>query len=169
MRGRLWIALLLLAAMPPASCAIGPPPVPASFAIEYQTGSIPPPFNYGYVLTGTFEGDDLAVRYDLTYRFREGMTDEELAAQGYSRTDDIHWQGVLSGSESAAWRSLGGTTRLGPLPTQLPGGDSFVVTIRFVDGRELVGLPVRRSEWEALIDRVDKQARAETGNLRPSR
>jgi hypothetical protein len=164
-----WSALVLVA-VAQVSCAIVPPPVPESFAVEYETGSIPPPFNYTYTLTGTFEGEKgeaLAVHYDLEYRFREGMTEEELTAEGYSANDDIRWQATLDGPDVGVRRGLATDAHLGPAPPAQPGGDSLTVTIRYTDGREIAGVPDDLEEWQRATAEIDRQARAETGNPRP--
>ena len=94
-------AALLVPILALVTCA-GPSRVPASVAVDYATGSIPPPFNHTFALSGHFEGSDLVVRYEVQYLFREGMSSEDLAAQGYSEDDDLLWEGRLTGADADA-------------------------------------------------------------------
>jgi hypothetical protein len=156
-----------------AACSSTPPatptPVPlkGSFEASYNTGSVPPPFNYSQLVEGTFEPDALAVHYTLTYNFRDALTPQEITAQGYSDTDDIDWSGRLTGKAFEDWRALIVATRIGPIPPTLPGADSFTVVLRAEGKPEDVGSPENRDAWMQLISALDKQARAETNNLRP--
>ena len=90
------------AGRPSASAAVGP----ASFTIEYRTGSIPPPYNYTYRLTGRFEDAQLVASYVLTYQYRGGMTTAQLESQGYSGRDDLSWTGRITGDAVEQWRIL---------------------------------------------------------------
>jgi hypothetical protein len=163
---------LLLGGLSPFVLILGcvvPEVEPTRFSVEYATGSIPPPFNHIYTLSGMFEGSDLAVRYELRYRFREGMTAAELAEQGYSEDDDIVWEGRLTPIQAQAWRSLIAETRVGPSDPPMPGSDSFLVAIEFTNSSQANGLPNDRERWEAMVDAIDRHAHAETGAPRPSR
>jgi hypothetical protein len=140
---------------------------PTAFTITYFTGSIPPPYNHMYTLDGTFEDGQLAIRYALTYRYREGMTAAELASRGYSDHDDIEWSGRLTGAAVEQWRTLLRAARLGAPPTPLLGSDSFAMTIRNSSGATQNGVPADRTPWLAVIAAIDQQARLETRNPRP--
>lgn len=147
----------------PASAAVAP----AAFTIDYRTGSIPPPYNYAYRLTGRFEDAQLAVSYVLTYRYRDGMTRARLESEGYSDRDDLSWTGAITGEALAQWRVILRDTQLRPPPTGLIGGDSFTVSIVDSAGGEHSGEPPNRGAWQVLIAAIDQQARREAGNPRP--
>ena len=151
------------AGRPSASAAVGP----ASFTIEYRTGSIPPPYNYTYRLTGRFEDELLVVSYVLTYQYRGSMTKAQLESQGYSERDDLSWTGRITGDAVEQWRILLRDPQLRPPPTGLVGGDSFTVSVVDSTGAEQTGEPPDRGAWQPLIAAIDQQARTETNNPRP--
>ena len=97
------------------------------------------------------------------------MTPDELAAQGYSENADLTWQGQLTGADAEAWRTTIAESPIGPIPPQLPGSDTFVVTIDHTDGTQTNGSPEDRDRWMALVDAIDQRARAETGHPRSER
>ncbi len=160
--------IALTGALVVAACTQGAAPAPAtpspaasahaqSFEVDYDSGSIPPPANDQYLLTGSFSSDGatLAVHYLLTY--------------SSSAKDDIDWSGTLTGDSAARWQTLVGGTVLGPIPPLLPGSPSFTVTITpYQGGSSGGGVPTNRDAWQALIDAVDQQARAELGKPRSS-
>lgn len=136
------------------------------FSVGYETGSVPPPFNYKYELDGTFAGDALNVSYVLTYQFRDVLTPAEITSEGYTAHDDISWTGHLAGQALDTWRTLLTHTHLGPIPPLAPGAGSFTVTLVPLVGDDQVGVPENRDEWQTAITALDKQARAETGATR---
>ena len=160
------VASLLVVSTTIVGCTSAPAPDPTGFTVEYETGSIPPPFNHAYVLTGTFEDGALSVAYELTYRFREGMTEDELAERGYSEEDDVRWSGRLTGGAVDEWRALARDARLSPPPEPPPGSDSFIVTLTYTSAPTVNGVPEARDEWERRVAEIDRRAREETGNPR---
>lgn len=170
------LPVLLAATVLAAACTSTPAPITiptatapvssaAGFEVQFQTGSIPPPFNYIYQLQVAFNADAMEVTYQVQYQFRDGMSDAELAAQGYSKNDDVDWTGHIVGEDVARWRAVLAVP-LGPIPPQLPGSDSFTATIHYDDGPDEFGVPTNRADWQVLIDAIDRQARTETGNPR---
>jgi hypothetical protein len=162
--------LVLLATTGACAATTAPSPTPpfSSFSVGFETGSVPPPFNYTYTLDGAFQPDALSVHYVLKYRFRDQATPDEITSQGYTTHDDIDWNGRLTGPAMDTWRTLLSTTTLGPIPPLAPGSDSFTVTLTPHSGDEQVGVPVNRDAWQTAITAVDKQARTETGATRTS-
>jgi hypothetical protein len=150
-----------------AGCS-APPAAERSFRIEYATGAIPPPYNYQYVVEATFTSAGVEVAYSLAYPYREGMSDEELQTQGYSRDDAIEWQGEFGPDVAAAWRELARSAVLVDPAARPPGADSLVVRIDRTDGSSLAGVPPERDEWVAVAAAVDAAARGELGSARPA-
>lgn len=163
------LATLVLAVMLSActaGSAASPTPAYQSFSVGFETGSVPPPFNYTYTLDGTFQPDGLSVHYVLTYRFRDQATQDEILSQGYTNHDDIDWNGHLTGQSFNTWVALIAATKLGPIPPLAPGADSFNVSLMPPTGDPDVGVPENRDAWQTAITAVDKQARTETGATR---
>jgi hypothetical protein len=141
----------------------------AGFSVEYSTGSIPPPGNYTYRIEGVpVEDGGLTLDYALTYRHREDMTDEELAARGYGPNDDLTWTTTINGAQADAWLDLAAQAELRDAES-LPGGDSMQITVRLRSGSERSGSPTERDAWEALADALDLDARAALDHPRPGR
>ena len=160
--------VVLLAALAACNAAPQASPTPPfrGFSVGFETGSVPPPFNYTYTLDGTFQPAGLSVHYVLQYRFRDQATPDEITSQGYTTHDDIDWTGLLTGQTLDTWRSLVAATQLGPIPPLAPGSDSFSVSLTPQTGDVQVGVPVNRDAWQTAITAVDKQARRETGATR---
>lgn len=159
------IAVLLLAVLSSVAGCTSRPATPTGFILEYQTGSIPPPFNNTYRIDGTFVDGGLDVHYRLTYRFREGMSEAELRDDGYSLDDDLDWTGRLDGDEASVWRDLVGRSRVDVPSPPPPGSDTMTLTIRDAGG-ERTGTPGNDAEWRALAADLDRQAREELGHPR---
>lgn len=153
---------------PAPSSTAAPSLVFSGFSVGFDTGSVPPPFNYTYSLDGTFAADALSVHYLLTYQFRDEVTSSEITSNGYTAHDDINWTGKLTGADLDTWRTLTAQTTLGPIPPLVPGAESFSVTLTPSTGEPQVGVPVNRDPWQAAITAIDKQARAATGATRTS-
>lgn len=149
-----------------ATTAASPTPAYHGFSVGFETGSVPPPFNYTYTLDGIFQPDGLSVHYVLKYRFRDQATKAEITSQGYTTHDDIDWTGQLTGQALETWRTLIAATKLGPIPPLAPGADSFNVSLAPPTGDPDVGVPENRDAWQSAITAVDKQARAATGATR---
>ncbi len=156
------VALALLACVVLAACETPPTPAAShlSFTVVYDSGSIPPPANHSYLLSGEFRPDgSLALSYTLTYRYRQGMTDQQLAAAGYSSHDDIFWSGTLTPADAASWRTLVGETHVTPPPTNPPpGSDTFLVALIRSDVTD-EGVPQNRTDWEARITALTSMLR----------
>lgn len=165
-----WLAygvslMVLLSACAPAQGADNV----TSFVLEYATGSIPPPYNYGYRIEGRRQGDRLDLMYALTYRHRDGISAEELAEKGYSSADDIEWSTSMTGDGSRAWLEAAARSepRAGAQP-QAPGSDSIQLTVSFTDGSQRSGEPTNRKVLQELASGLDRQARAAIGHPRAS-
>lgn len=137
--------------------------------VEYVSGSVGPPHAYSYEVHAVDDDDDgIEVSYSLTYEGREGISGEELAAQGYSSDDDIAWTTVLTDDDRVAW--LSAARELSPEP-EVAGIDTYVgaevtVTVTYLDG-DTVSETLRDFEtWKALVMELDRQARDALGHHR---
>lgn len=140
------------------------------FVLEYATGSIPPPFNHAYRIEGTVQGDELDLSYELTYRYREGMSDEELVEDGYSSTDDLEWSTTLTGEERQAWLdAAAGADPRTDAEAPPPGADSIEITVDFADESQRAGQPSNRGELEELASALDRRARVALDHPREGR
>ncbi len=63
--------------------------------IDYDSGSIPPPFSHHFKLRLSFEKNFLNTSLDMHYTHREELSDEEILDEGFTLEDDHHWVGEL--------------------------------------------------------------------------
>ncbi|MFA0963585.1 hypothetical protein AB9P05_17405 [Roseivirga sp. BDSF3-8] len=68
------------------------------FEAVYHTGSIPPPYNYEYRIQLSFAGKgEIKTNYELNYRFRDELTEQEITEEGFTADDDFAWNGKIPG------------------------------------------------------------------------
>lgn len=66
------------------------------FEAVYHNGTTPPPYNYEYRLQLSLAGrGDIKTKYDLVYRFRDELTEEEIMEEGFTADDDYSWEGRI--------------------------------------------------------------------------
>ncbi len=63
---------------------------------------IPPPYAHAYKISLSKSKSkenknitELKVNFEIEYIFRDGLSNEEILAEGFSENDDYHWEGVL--------------------------------------------------------------------------
>ncbi len=67
---------------------------------------VPPPYAHAYKISLSKSNSkenknitenitELKVNFEIEYIFREGLSNEEILAEGFSENDDYHWEGVL--------------------------------------------------------------------------
>lgn len=132
-------------------------------SFQYNTGPIPPPFCYKYLLevsignTGKVHG-----KLKLEYFDREDLTEEEIFDEGFSLEDDYHWEGVLPGAwgaeikkkiESASWKKK---------LIANEDGSEFLVKLDHGGKSELLQ-PADSRDWEIFSQEI-MQAIFELGN-----
>jgi hypothetical protein len=57
--------------------------------INYTTNQVPPPYAHEYSLNIAFNGKNLEVGFELNYIHRDDISQEEIAAEGFSENDDF--------------------------------------------------------------------------------
>ncbi|HUG48485.1 MAG TPA: hypothetical protein VMP67_08745 [Candidatus Limnocylindria bacterium] len=157
----LLVALLL-------GCGTTVPSGPVSFSIDYATGSIPPPYNHHYAIDVEFTDDGAQVTYQLEYRYRESLTEEELLEAGYGPDDDIRWSGTFPPAVAEEWLAVARSGTLTGSAEPAPGSDTLLVRVTHSDNLSRAGAPTEREPWEDIARQVDGTARRELGVERPS-
>ncbi|MCH7402192.1 hypothetical protein ACFOUP_18705 [Belliella kenyensis] len=74
--------------------------------IDFESGSIPPPFSHRFKLKLNFEKNFLNTSLDMEYTHREELTDEEILNEGFTLEDDYHWKGELHNAWVAPIKKL---------------------------------------------------------------
>lgn len=64
--------------------------------LSYQTQHLPPPFAYAVVIVFNKSDNKTSVTFNLEYLDRASVSDDELRAEGFSRSDDLSWSGELN-------------------------------------------------------------------------
>lgn len=162
------LVLALLAALLTAACGdddegaeTASEPVAAgatTMHVEYDSGSIPPPYNHEAVLDLRLEAAHVEGDYRLTYRYRDAADTQPADAD-----DDVAWSGALEGTAADQARSLAAAPGLNGKEPEGVGGSSVVVLVDGVDGRRVEGVPGDADAWRALLCAVDGQARQALG------
>ncbi|MFN3802421.1 hypothetical protein [Belliella pelovolcani] len=74
--------------------------------IDFDSGSIPPPFSHRFKLKLNFEKNFLNTAVDMEYTHREELTEEEILNEGFTLDDDYHWVGELHNAWVAPIKKL---------------------------------------------------------------
>lgn len=156
--------LALLAALPTAACgddgeaddtpASTAAAGPTTMHVEFDSGSIAPPYNHEAVLDLRLEEAHVEGKYRLTYRYRDALETQEAGAD-----EDVAWSGALEGGVAEQARTLAASPGLGGAEPEGVGGSSWRIVVDGGDGRHVVGVPEDEAAWTALLCAVDAQAR----------
>ncbi len=65
--------------------------------IEFCAINVPAPFAHDYILSLIID-KDIQATYNITYKEREGLTEEEISEEGYTPDDDFDWEGKIDNS-----------------------------------------------------------------------
>ena len=74
--------------------------------LSYQTQNLPAPFAFAAYFSIQWSDAMAQVDFNLTYLDREGLSEEEIAAEGFSDEDDFTWSGELGSNWIPVWESL---------------------------------------------------------------
>ncbi len=66
--------------------------------IEFRTLDVPAPFAHDYTLSLELD-KDIKARYQINYKGRENLSEEEIIEEGYTLDDDFEWKGEIN----SAW------------------------------------------------------------------
>jgi hypothetical protein len=131
---------------------------PSTLHVEYDSGSIAPPWNHELVLDLRVAPQQVEGDYRLTYRYRSAAQPLPAGAD-----EDLAWSGALEGPAADDARSLVARPDLtGHEPTGV-GGHSWSVEIVGPDGTARTGVPEDEDPWHSLACAVDAQARRALG------
>lgn len=64
--------------------------------VSYQTQELPAPYAYAIVMGLAYQKNLLSISFQIEYIGREGLSTEEVEAEGFSENDDFEWKGNLS-------------------------------------------------------------------------
>lgn len=70
--------------------------------IEFDSGTIPPPFSHVYRLSLDWSKAELIAELELHYTDREDLTEDEILDEGFTSNDDFSYKGVLD----SVWKKV---------------------------------------------------------------
>jgi hypothetical protein len=137
--------------------------------IRYQTArSLPAPYAYFYTLTAQpAANSDVQIDLTMTYPDRDDIDEDELIAEGFTRTDDLTWSGQLPKSWLETLTNLARATRLQPLDEEAMGEDDDFreITLEISGEKKKQGVPKNGDDWhyamqeliQAIYERMNRE------------
>ncbi len=140
-----------------------------SFEINFQTaGIIPPPYSHRYSLRGVVnQAGGLDVVFDIHYPDRTDLTDDEILGEGFTLSDDFHWEGNLLPVWTDEVRKLSQKTIFNKTNRAADDSEnSFWLNLEREGEVPLLGKPRNREGWEysaqELIQAIYETAQVES-------
>lgn len=127
--------------------------------IKFETADmIPPPFSHQVILNLDFQTDSINTTLDISYTYRDELTDEEILEEGFTGDEDLAWAGELS----KVWENpiLDLLTKTSEKPNQKALGEEQNFFELSINGKAW-GNPPNQEAWEYLLQEL-MQASFET-------
>ncbi|WP_226388996.1 hypothetical protein [Penaeicola halotolerans] len=123
--------------------------------VDYSTGSIPPPYAFGYKLRLVFEKKFVNVSFDMTYTDREELTEEEILDEGFTLEDDFKWTGELPLIWEQELRKIYGKTNWPNNQTKAESEEPFLkIMAKDKHDKTYRAVPANKEEWEYLLQEL---------------
>ena len=126
--------------------------------IRYQTArSLPAPYAYFYTLSvRPVASGGVQIDLTLTYSDRDGIDEDELLAEGFTRKDDLNWSEKLPNTWQDALTNLANKTRLVTTDEDaLEDDDDFwEITIDTSGTGSRQGRPKQVDDWSYLMQEL---------------
>jgi hypothetical protein len=114
--------------------------------IEYDSGTIPPPFSHTFKLKIGFEKDFLNTRLDLQYTDRDEVTEEEIYDEGFTLNDDYNFIGEIPGVWEKPFKTLYSQSKWSnKTPLEEEGGIKLLA--KDIHGKISRTIPTNHQEW----------------------
>lgn len=139
-----------------------------AFEITFQTaGIIPPPYAHQYTLRGAVNRTGgLDVVFNIHYVDRDELTEEEILAEGFTLSDDFHWEGGLHPAWQEEVQKLVSKTILNKTTRATDDSENrIVLNVERAGEEPQQGKPRNREAWEyagqELIQAIYETAQVE--------
>lgn len=129
--------------------------------IQYTTKEIPAPYSFSIKAEMT-PGEEISVKFNLTYTDREELDEDEIADEGFSGNDDISWEGVLPPVWGASLEELISKTSWGAKASKRA---HCIVKVRVGNSAEQI--PSQSDMWEYWLQEL-QQASMEAAKIERS-
>src|SRR5690606_27558409 len=114
--------------------------------IEYDSGSIPPPFSHAFKLKIRFEKDFINTQLDLQYTDRDEVTEEEIYNEGFTLNDDCNFIGELPGVWEKPFKILYSQSKWSN-KTSLEEEGGIRLLAKDIHGKISRSIPANQQEW----------------------
>ncbi|KEO74591.1 hypothetical protein [Anditalea andensis] len=117
--------------------------------IEFDSGSIPPPFSHTYKIKTGFEKDFVNTQFDITYTEREELSEDEIYEEGFTPEDDYSFKGELPKIWESPFKTLYGKTNWSN-KKNLDENGGIKILAKDKHGKIVRGIPSNPEEWQYL-------------------
>lgn len=121
--------------------------------IDFDSGSIPPPFSHTFRLKISFEKNFLNTQLDLEYTHREELTDEEILDEGFPLDGNYNYVGELHNAWEKPLKSLYLTSKWSNKKLDEDEGGVRVLA-KDLHGKITRTVPLNQEEWQYLAQEI---------------
>ncbi|WP_143961694.1 hypothetical protein [Litoribacter populi] len=117
--------------------------------IEFDSGSVPPPFSHTYKIKVGFEKGFVNTQLEITYTHREELTEQEILDEGFTPDDDFQYKGELPKVWESPFTDLYSNTRWSN-KKYLGDEGGVKVLAKDLHGKIARGIPANNEDWQFL-------------------
>lgn len=117
--------------------------------IEYDSGTIPPPFSHTFKLKIGFEKDFLNTQLDLHYTDRDEVTEEEIFSEGFTLNDDYNFIGEIPGVWGKPFKTLYSKSKWSN-KSSLEDEGGIRLLAKDIHGKIARTIPTNQEDWHYL-------------------
>ena len=114
--------------------------------LEFDSGTVPPPFSHVFKLRIGFEKDFLNTQFDIHYTDREEITEEEIYNEGFTLNDDYKFIGEVPKVWEEPIKSLYSQSKWS-YKTNLEEEGGIKIMAKDIHGKISRTIPNNQQEW----------------------
>jgi hypothetical protein len=117
--------------------------------IEYDSGTVPPPFSHVFKLRVSFEKRFINTQFDLQYTDREDLPEEEILNEGFTLDDDYSYIGEIPKVWEQSFKTLYSKSNWSN-KKMLDTSGGIKVLAKDRHGQITRTIPTNQEEWQYL-------------------
>lgn len=121
--------------------------------IDFESGSIPPPFSHVFKLKISFEKTFLNTHLDLDYTNREEMTEEEILDEGFTLDDSYNYIGELHHAWEKPLKTLYATSKWTSKKLDEEEGGVRLLA-KDLHNKITKTVPINQEEWQYMAQDI---------------
>ena len=121
--------------------------------IDFDSGSIPPPFSHTFKLKISFEKTFLNIQLDLEYTHREDMGDEEILDEGFTLEDNYNYVGELHQAWEKPMKNLYVSSKWSNKKLDNDEGGVRLLA-KDLHGKITRTVPLNQEEWQYMAQEI---------------